>query len=54
MRTMPTITDVTEGLEFTAETKDMVDKLRDQAHVQTFDAAMALCHEGSNKGLSRF
>ena len=46
---MPNISDKTGEPEYTGETKSMVDALREQAHVQTFDEAMKMCAPGSDK-----
>jgi hypothetical protein len=46
---MPNISDQTGEPEYTGETKRMVDGLREQAHVQTFDEAMKICAPGSDK-----
>src|SRR5208282_3242211 len=44
---MPNISDTTGEPEFTGETKTMVDGLREQARVRTFDQAAAICTFGS-------
>lgn len=46
---MPNISDKTGEPEYTGETKSMVDGLREQAHVQTFDEAVKICALGSDK-----
>jgi hypothetical protein len=46
---MPNISDKTGEPEYTGETKTMVDALREQARVRTFDEAMRVCAVGSDK-----
>jgi membrane-bound inhibitor of C-type lysozyme len=46
---MPNVSDKTGEPEYTGQTKLLVDSLREQAHVQTFDEAMHLCAPGRNK-----
>ena len=46
---MPNISDKTGEPEFTGQTKEMVDMLREKAGVQTFDQAIAICTIGTNK-----
>jgi hypothetical protein len=46
---MPNISDKTGEPEYTGETKTLVDSLRKQAQVQTFDEAMKLCALGTDK-----
>jgi hypothetical protein len=46
---MPNVSDKTGEPEYTGETKTMVDGLREQAHVQTFDEAIKFCALGSDK-----
>jgi hypothetical protein len=45
---MPNISDKTGEPEYAGETKTLVDFLREQAHVQTFDEAMQICTAGGN------
>jgi hypothetical protein len=46
---MPNISDQTGEPEYTGETKSIVDGLRAKAHVETFDQAVAMCAQGSDK-----
>ncbi len=45
----PNISDRTGEPEYTGETKSMVDGLREQAQVETFDEAVKICALGSDK-----
>jgi len=46
---MPNISDKTGEPEYTGETKRLVDALREQAHVQTFDEAVKICTLGRDR-----
>jgi hypothetical protein len=46
---MPNISNKNGELEYTGQTKEMVDMLREKAGVRTFDQAVALCAPGVDK-----